>query len=517
MDGGSGACDLHAYVLLRRPAQCLPNLPTTARYIDSPLVLNAQDMSLARWLRITDGTAWPTFARGLDGAVDLDRVRLVRLSITAKPNVFSLGQASTGQNRTGRRRRNRSGLPALGANNTIADAARCVAANAPGQLQTHNGGKLCDGAALRLLLWLAAWGDDDQLSALAAERICCADDAATDDMAVSLAINALAVAVSCADRRDKDRDGSINSGTIRSKAEPSPGRTGAIRLRPFVRTVHELAQHANALAEPGRDAMLPTCSVCLVDAPALVLEPCGHACLCQDDWQSLLDRQKSRNSVRCPLCRVNIEAAWALRPLWNGRMRPTEAVPDTIPVCSVASCDAEPNSGQARARTTRNVPISRAENLNATPTIVLDGRPSDVEVHHAQQAEPRSPGGTPNSAAAPGVQDAGIAQLAPRRLLPRIRPSALEQSREIALPRSTLHSTQTLHRTDFQTALASERLAGGDDSDTFVFTTQDNNDGNQRSYRPRQRHGSKGLVSFPLGNRGPAGQAEDPGLQRAFL
>ncbi|QBZ81344.1 Zinc-finger domain containing protein [Pandoravirus celtis] len=87
---------------------------------------------------------------------------------------------------------------------------------------------------------------------------------------------------------------------------PIVARTNNIQVRLFVPVLAEIA--AAGAANDG-----PMCVVCMCDPPAMVLEPCGHLCLCADDWQHLVGGP--RRSLKCPLCRAPVEAAWRIRSL----------------------------------------------------------------------------------------------------------------------------------------------------------------------------------------------------------
>jgi NACalpha-BTF3-like transcription factor len=85
---------------------------------------------------------------------------------------------------------------------------------------------------------------------------------------------------------------------------PIVAHNHGISVRLFVPTLAEIA------AATGADDS-PSCVVCMSEAPTMVLEPCGHLCLCAGDWQQLV--AGPRGSLKCPLCRSAIEAAWRVR------------------------------------------------------------------------------------------------------------------------------------------------------------------------------------------------------------
>ncbi|AVK77299.1 Ring domain containing protein [Pandoravirus macleodensis] len=97
------------------------------------------------------------------------------------------------------------------------------------------------------------------------------------------------------------------------------------QLRRDVALWHPIVAHANnipvrvfvpVLAEimAGAAGDGPMCVVCMCEPPAMVIEPCGHLCLCADDWQHLV--QGPRRSLKCPLCRSPADAAWRVRSLF---------------------------------------------------------------------------------------------------------------------------------------------------------------------------------------------------------
>lgn len=67
-----------------------------------------------------------------------------------------------------------------------------------------------------------------------------------------------------------------------------------------------------ALVDRHRDPP-PTCCICLCETPDVVFEPCGHLCLCLDDWKRLRQDQRRKcdsKPPRCPLCRQRVERYW---------------------------------------------------------------------------------------------------------------------------------------------------------------------------------------------------------------
>jgi len=83
------------------------------------------------------------------------------------------------------------------------------------------------------------------------------------------------------------------------------------QLAQWMRTLYE---QAHSLLW-GRHEDTGLCCVCLDEMAARVLEPCGHLCLCAADCRSLTATGPFTRRPHCPLCRAEIEATWALRPL----------------------------------------------------------------------------------------------------------------------------------------------------------------------------------------------------------
>jgi NACalpha-BTF3-like transcription factor len=90
---------------------------------------------------------------------------------------------------------------------------------------------------------------------------------------------------------------------------PVVARAHGMQVRSYVPVLAEMAAADDESGDPGPIA-LPTCVVCMCDPPAMVTEPCGHLCLCADDWRQVA---KTGGPVRCPLCRADVEAAWHVR------------------------------------------------------------------------------------------------------------------------------------------------------------------------------------------------------------
>jgi hypothetical protein len=174
-------------------------------HIDIPLVSDAQDLSLTRWLRITHGAVGPPFARGLDMAVDGDRMHGVlplapclqdrsERERSRTPSAFHVQGALLSRTALWVQRKDCAAADQTPCrlHSTIADVAEAA------QLRSRLALDLCDGAALRKVLWAAAWGDHNHLLALAGlvvERLCCADDAASLLLPQSFVNDALAVAL----------------------------------------------------------------------------------------------------------------------------------------------------------------------------------------------------------------------------------------------------------------------------------------------------------------------------------
>nr|UMO80047.1 Ring domain containing protein [Pandoravirus aubagnensis] len=139
----------------------------------------------------------------------------------------------------------------------------------------------CVGA--RLTLFWAQWGDGE-----AARQLCdmAQDICSTDTRQWHLAPAQL--------RRDV------------ALWHPIVAHANNISVRVFVPVLAEIM--ANAAGDG------PTCVVCMCEPPAMVIEPCGHLCLCADDWQHLV--QGPRRSLKCPLCRSPADAAWRVRSLF---------------------------------------------------------------------------------------------------------------------------------------------------------------------------------------------------------
>lgn len=138
--------------------------------------------------------------------------------------------------------------------------------------------------SVRLLLLCAQWGDAD-----AAQRLCDAaqDMCSTDTWGWRLAPLSLRKAVAL--------------------WHPIVARANNIVVRLFVPVLAEIAG-ADTSDDGG-----PVCIACMCKPPMMVLEPCGHLCLCADDCQRLIDGP--RRSLKCPLCRAPVEAAWRVRSL----------------------------------------------------------------------------------------------------------------------------------------------------------------------------------------------------------
>ncbi|AGO84816.2 Ring domain containing protein [Pandoravirus salinus] len=138
-------------------------------------------------------------------------------------------------------------------------------------------------SGMRLWLLCAQWGD-----AGAAQRLCDAaqDMCSTDTRRWQLAPLLLRKAVAL--------------------WHPIVARANDILVRLFVPVLADIAA-ANATDDG------PTCIACMCEPPTMVLEPCGHLCLCADDCQRLIDGP--RRSLKCPLCRAPVEAAWRVRSL----------------------------------------------------------------------------------------------------------------------------------------------------------------------------------------------------------
>ncbi|AVK75173.1 Ring domain containing protein [Pandoravirus quercus] len=138
------------------------------------------------------------------------------------------------------------------------------------------------GNARLMLLW-AQWGDAD-----AAHRLC--------DMAQDM----------CSTDTCHGRLAPLSLRKDIALWHPIVACANNIQVRLFVPVLAEIA--AAGAANDG-----PTCVVCMCDPPTMVLEPCGHLCLCTDDWQHLVGGP--RRSLKCPLCRAPVEAAWRIRSL----------------------------------------------------------------------------------------------------------------------------------------------------------------------------------------------------------
>lgn len=86
-------------------------------------------------------------------------------------------------------------------------------------------------------------------------------------------------------------------------------------LRPYMRTLADAALwtdpwYAKDACENG-----PRCVVCLCEAPVMVLEPCGHMCLCRADWSTMVRKRPNGRAPCCPLCRRAVDVAWGTKPL----------------------------------------------------------------------------------------------------------------------------------------------------------------------------------------------------------
>ncbi|QHN71099.1 Ring domain protein [Mollivirus kamchatka] len=78
-----------------------------------------------------------------------------------------------------------------------------------------------------------------------------------------------------------------------------------VPIKPFYSTIV-------TLVDRHRDPS-PTCCICLCETPNVVFEPCGHLCLCLDDWKRLQQDQHRKcdsKPPRCPLCRQRAERYW---------------------------------------------------------------------------------------------------------------------------------------------------------------------------------------------------------------
>jgi hypothetical protein len=122
-------------------------------------VCSAFGPPLARWLDITDGATWPTFARGLDIAVDLGRMNRI---VPATP-VLCSGHSSqplwdyyVAQEVLPTHRE-------LHVKGDPSDVAKTATDIGTAPLQIYCDMELCTGGAVRAAAWVAAWGDGRHL------------------------------------------------------------------------------------------------------------------------------------------------------------------------------------------------------------------------------------------------------------------------------------------------------------------------------------------------------------------
>jgi hypothetical protein len=96
--------------------------------------------------------------------------------------------------------------------------------------------------------------------------------------------------------------------------QPILARLGGLTVKPYMDVVADMV----ACVDRANNET-PTCVACMCDLPRIVVEPCGHLCLCRGDWRRLA--RDSPRGPKCPLCRSEIHAAW---PIWTPHDHPRE-------------------------------------------------------------------------------------------------------------------------------------------------------------------------------------------------
>jgi len=159
---------------------------------------------------------------------------------------------------------------------------------------------------VRIFLWLALWNHSGSIKWLAdkASVLISADTTAWNHLQPGILADVVLALVWLADSIDPDAK--------RAMGLADDGDGWIMHVPHWLRLLYG---HVNPL-DRSHAQTDPQCVVCIDARADHVFEPCGHLCVCDDDWSTMRDMNDSRGP-RCPLCRSPIEAAWTVRSLYT--------------------------------------------------------------------------------------------------------------------------------------------------------------------------------------------------------